>query len=105
MHTKVASTLLVLVALAAAVAAQSTKIFVTGLVKRPGSYLFVEGMTAAKAIDAAGGFLHEGPASQYLEVARLIDGNLTRIAIKPDDLLQANDVLEIGQRVGPRPKG
>ena len=73
-------------------------VYVTGQVERPGSYPYVEGMTAIKAISLAGG-LTERAAEAEIKVRRKTDGGVEEtVPLRIHDLVQPNDVLQIPEK-------
>ena len=70
-------------------------VYVTGEVENPGSYPFIDGMTAIKAISVAGGITDKGAESQ-IKVTRKLSGGLqetTKLGIH--GILRPNDVLQV----------
>jgi protein involved in polysaccharide export with SLBB domain len=85
--------------------AQEPRVWVAGSVTSPGTYAYVEGMTAGDAIDKAGGIKHPD-FSSCTYVVRQVDGRRQRTAatrdtgVRPDDVV---DVLEVNDGGQTRP--
>ncbi|HTN44626.1 MAG TPA: SLBB domain-containing protein [Nitrospiria bacterium] len=69
-------------------------VYVTGEVKKPGSYLFDEQMTILKAITLAGG-LTDKAAPAKTEIIRKKEGKEDKIRVKMEDPLQPEDVVVV----------
>lgn len=72
-------------------------VYVTGEVKKPGSYPYEKGMTVLKAITIAGGFTDKG-ASGRIKVVRKIAGKESVRKVTIDDDVEAEDVIIVPQR-------
>ena len=68
--------------------------YVSGQVNSPGSYALRPGMTVAQAIAKSGGVTESGNAKSVRTVR---DGK--KVKLKEADLVQAGDVLTIGERM------
>ncbi len=73
---------------------RTEQIHVVGEVKRPGSYPYEEGMTVLKALGLAGGATNQASLRRIV-VRRIQDGAELRVDAKPEDVLQAEDVVEV----------
>ncbi|MBI3596541.1 MAG: SLBB domain-containing protein [Nitrospirae bacterium] len=73
-------------------------VYVTGEVRKPGSYPYEEGMTVIKAISLAGG-LTERAADGKIKVTRKEQGGEeTTLQVGIHDLIRANDVLQVAEK-------
>jgi polysaccharide export outer membrane protein len=73
-------------------------VYVTGEVRKPGSYPYEEGMTVIKAVSLAGG-LTEKAADGKMTVTRKEKGqNGTTLQIGTNDLLRPDDVLLVPEK-------
>ncbi len=73
-------------------------VYVTGEVRKPGSYPYEEGMTVIKAVSLAGG-LTEKAADGKMTVTRKEQGqNGTTLQIGTNDLLRPDDVLLVPEK-------
>jgi polysaccharide export outer membrane protein len=73
------------------------KFFVQGAVRNPGYYVLDPGMTVQQAIVLAGG-LNERGSDRGITVTRLVNGRQTEVAVRLDDKVQPNDVIQIRNR-------
>lgn len=69
-------------------------VYVTGEVRKPGSYPYEAGMTVLKAITLAGG-LTDKAASARTQIIRKTEGKETTIRVKMEDSIQPEDVIVI----------
>lgn len=69
--------------------------YILGEVKKPGSYPYVEGMTAINAVALAGGFTYRARESQLL-ITRA--GTAEKQRASPDTVLLPGDIVEIPER-------
>ena len=69
--------------------------YILGEVKKPGSYPYVEGMTAINAVALAGGFTYRARESQLL-ITRA--GSSEKQRASPDTVLLPGDIVEIPER-------
>ena len=91
------------------VTATSTQFFfISGEVKRPGSYPVTSGLTVLKAVSVAGGLTKFGGKGKVEILRKLADGSNQRIKVdlgdiergkKPDIPLQPEDIIKVGKRV------
>jgi polysaccharide export outer membrane protein len=73
-------------------------VYVTGEVRKPGSYPYEEGMTVIKAVSLAGG-LTERAADGKIKVTRKEQGGEeTTLQVGIQDLIRANDVLQVAEK-------
>lgn len=73
--------------------------FVTGQVRNPGPYLLEGDVTVAKALSMAGGVSERGSRSR-IRITRVVNGKqLVVKTVKPDDLVQPGDSLEVLTRL------
>lgn len=69
-------------------------VHVIGQVVRPGSYPYEDGMSILKAITLAGGVNNKGNANKVY-IKRIVNNRMQRIKSKPEDLIKADDILEV----------
>jgi polysaccharide export outer membrane protein len=69
-------------------------VYVTGEVKKPGSYLYDDQMTILKAITLAGG-LTDKAAPAKTEIIRKTGGKEDKIRVKMEDPLQPEDIVVV----------
>jgi len=69
-------------------------VYVTGEVKKPGSYLYDDQMTILKAITLAGG-LTDKAAPKRTEIIRKTDGKEATIRVKMEDSILPEDVIVV----------
>jgi len=91
------------------VTATSTQFFfISGEVKRPGSYPVTGGLTVLKAVSVAGGLSKFGGKSKVEILRKTSDGRTKRIKVdlgdieggkKPDVPLESQDIIKVGKRV------
>jgi len=91
------------------VTATSTQFFyISGEVKKPGSYPITAGLTILKAVSVAGGLTKFGGKSKVEILRKQQDGASRRIRVdlediergkKPDVPLEAEDIVKVGKRV------
>lgn len=91
------------------VTATSTQFFfISGEVKRPGSYPVTAGLTVLQAVSVAGGLSKFGAKGKVEILRKTSDGNTERIKVdlediengkKPDVPLRAEDIIKVGKRV------
>jgi polysaccharide export outer membrane protein len=70
--------------------------FVLGEVNKPGTYKLEEGMTVTKAISVAGGFT-ERASKGKVKIVREQDGKQVSHRAKTNELVQAQDIIEVPQ--------
>jgi len=68
--------------------------FVLGEVNKPGTYRLEEGMTVTKAISVAGGFTDKA-SKDKVKIVREQDGKQESHRAKPNELVQAQDIIEV----------
>ena len=71
--------------------------YVTGAVARPGVFRYEPGMTVLQALTLAGGVTARGSEGRT-KVIRIEGGKKTEQKVKPTDLLQPEDRLEVPER-------
>lgn len=71
-------------------------IFVTGEVKRPGSYAYQPGLTVFKAVTLTGGF-SERAARNKLYLVREGQSQDRRIRVNPDDVVNPGDTVIVAE--------
>ena len=91
------------------VTASSTKFFyISGEVKKPGSYPVHAGLTVLKAVSLAGGLTKFGSKGKIEILRQRSDGGTDRIKVNlgdlergknPDVPLEAEDIIKVGKRV------
>ena len=72
--------------------------YITGEVRRQGSYRFADGLTFGRAIETAGGFTDRGDKTR-INVVRVVDGKTKRLAVKLEDRLLPDDVIQVARRL------
>ena len=77
---------------------KADRFFVTGFVRTPGSYTLEPNMTALQAISMAGGVTERG-SSGRLRVTRMVDGKRKDFDLKPTDIVQPGDTINVRQRL------
>lgn len=74
------------------------RIFVTGLVRSPGSYVLERKMTVLQAISTAGGVSERG-SNRRVRIVRIINGERKEFGAKPTDIVQPGDTIVVRQRL------
>lgn len=77
--------------------AKTRLFYIDGEVKSHGSYALTEGLTLRDAIATAGGLTDRADAGR-LTIYRAIDGKARRVAATLDDLVRADDVIDVPTR-------
>jgi polysaccharide export outer membrane protein len=73
-------------------------IYISGMVRNSGSYVLDPGMTVQQAIALAGG-LNDRGSDRRITIARMVNNKRVVLKAKLTDVVQANDTIEIGQRL------
>jgi polysaccharide export outer membrane protein len=76
---------------------RAAQVYVTGAVARPGGFRYEPGMTVLQALTLAGGVTARGSEGRT-KVIRIEDGEKTEQKVKPTDVLQPEDRLEVPER-------
>jgi polysaccharide export outer membrane protein len=76
---------------------RAAQVYVTGAVTRPGTFRHEPGMTVLQALTLAGGVSARGSEGRA-KVVRIEDGKKTERKVKPTDLLEPEDRLEVPER-------
>jgi polysaccharide export outer membrane protein len=76
---------------------RAAQIYVTGAVARPGVLRYEPGMTVLQALTLAGGVTARGSEGRT-KVIRIEDGEKVERKVKPTDVLQPEDRLEVPER-------
>jgi polysaccharide export outer membrane protein len=76
---------------------RAAQIYVTGAVARPGVLRYQPGMTVLQALTLAGGVTPRGSEGRA-KVIRIEDGEKVEHKVKPADVLQPEDRLEVPER-------
>jgi polysaccharide export outer membrane protein len=76
---------------------RAAQVYVTGAVARPGGFRYEPGMTVLQALTLAGGVTARGSEGRT-KVIRIEDGEKTERKVKPTDVLQPEDRLEVPER-------
>lgn len=76
---------------------RAAQVYVTGAVARPGSFRYEAGMTVLQALTLAGGVTARG-SEGGTRVVRIEDGKKVKRKVKPTDVLQPEDRLEVPER-------
>lgn len=81
------------------IVAPSEKVYVTGEVIRPGSYLYEDSLSLQKAITLAGGFTEKAERNR-LTVLRRTNGHEESVVVAPDSVMLPDDMIVVaeGQR-------
>ncbi|WP_447987249.1 SLBB domain-containing protein [Nitrospira sp. Nam74] len=81
------------------IVAPSEKVYVTGEVVRPGSYLYEAGISLQKAITLAGGFTEKAERN-HLTVLRHANGGEEAVPVTPESVMLPDDMIVVpeGQR-------
>ena len=74
------------------------RFFVTGFVRKPGSYVMSANLTVKQAIDISGGLMERG-STRGLRILRKVDGKDVEIAVGMDDLVLPNDTIRVRQKL------
>jgi polysaccharide biosynthesis/export protein len=77
---------------------EAQRFYIQGQVRNPGNYVLEPGMTIEQAIALAGGLTERG-STRGLSSTRLINGKRTEMSLKLDDKVQANDTIQVKQRL------
>jgi polysaccharide export outer membrane protein len=76
---------------------RAAQVYVTGAVARPGTFRHEPGMTVLQALTLAGGVSARGSEGRT-KVIRIEDGQKTERKVKPTDVLEPEDRLEVPER-------
>jgi polysaccharide export outer membrane protein len=76
---------------------RAAQVYVVGAVARPGGFRYEPGMTVLQALTLAGGVTARGSEGRT-RVIRIVDGKKVRKKVKPTDVLQPEDRLEVPER-------
>ena len=76
---------------------RAAQVYVTGAVARPGTFRHEPGMTVLQALTLAGGVSARGSEGRA-KVIRIEDGKKTERKVKPTDVLEPEDRLEVPER-------
>ncbi len=76
---------------------RAAQVYVTGAVIRPGAFRYEPGMTVLQALTLAGGVAARG-SEGGTRVVRIVDGKKVKRKVKPTDVLQPEDRLEVPER-------
>ncbi len=76
---------------------RAAQVYVTGAVARPGAIRYEPGMTVLQALTLAGGVAARG-SEGGTRVVRIVDGKKVKRKVKPMDILQPEDRLEVPER-------
>ncbi len=76
---------------------RAAQVYVTGAVARPGTFRYEPGMTVLQALTLAGGVSARGSEGRT-KVIRIEDGKKTERKVKPTDVLEPEDRLEVPER-------
>jgi polysaccharide export outer membrane protein len=77
--------------------APAQRFYIAGQVRNPGFYVLEPGMTVQQAIALAGGLTERG-SNRGVTATRLVGGKAVDVPIKLDDLVRANDTVNVRQR-------
>lgn len=76
---------------------RASQVYVTGAVLRPGAFRYEPGMTVLQALTLAGGVAPRG-SEGGTRVVRIVEGKRVKEKVKPTDLVQPEDRLEVPER-------
>jgi polysaccharide export outer membrane protein len=76
---------------------RAAQVYVLGAVARPGGFRYEPGMTVLQALTLAGGVTARGSEGRT-KVIRIVDGKKVEKKVKPTDVLEAEDRLEVPER-------
>lgn len=71
--------------------------YIVGEVSRPGSYAYVNGMTAINAVALAGGFTYRADEDGF-EIKRNVNGTTDVVDAGPETPIQPGDVITVDER-------
>ena len=71
--------------------------YIVGEVSKPGSYAYVNGMTALNAVALAGGFTYRADEDDF-EIKRTVDGKVSEMDAGPETEVQPGDVITVDER-------
>lgn len=71
--------------------------YIVGEVSKPGSYAYVNGMTAINAVALAGGFTYRADEDDF-EIKRTANGKTGVVDAGPETLIQPGDVITVDER-------
>jgi polysaccharide biosynthesis/export protein len=77
---------------------EAQRFYIQGQVRNPGNYVLEPGMTIEQAIALAGGLTERG-STRGLASTRMVNGKRTEIPLKLEDKVQANDTIQVKQRL------
>lgn len=72
-------------------------VYVTGEVKKPGSYLYDGQMTILKAITLAGGFTDKAASGRTKVIRKQANGREATIRVKMEDPLEPEDIIVVAE--------
>jgi polysaccharide export outer membrane protein len=74
------------------------RFFISGLVKRPGSYKWSAGTTVSQAIVMVGG-LTEGGNARRIRIGRVVNGKTVEVSAQLGDAILPNDEIKIQRKM------
>ena len=74
------------------------RFYVSGFVKRPGTYRLPAGTTVSQAIAQAGGLTDIG-TERRVKVGRVVNGKIVETAVQPGDRVLPNDEIRVPRRM------
>ena len=74
------------------------RVYVSGFVKQPGSFVIRPGMTVRQAIAEAGGISDRG-STRGIKIIRKVEGKEVEIDVEMSDLVRPNDTIRVRQRL------
>lgn len=75
------------------------RIYVSGMVKTPGSYVMRPGMTVRQAITEAGGLTERGSTRGLKIIRKDTNGKEVEVDAQMSDILRPNDIIRVRQRL------
>ena len=76
---------------------KKSNFFITGEVKKTGSFDWEKNLTIRQALSLAGGVSKSGAESR-INIIRLVKGREVTLKVNMEDLVEANDVIDVPQR-------
>jgi polysaccharide biosynthesis/export protein len=74
------------------------RFYIQGYVRNPGYYVLNTGMTVEQAVALAGG-LNERGTFRGISVTRVVNGRTEKIDLRREDKVEADDVINVSQRM------
>jgi polysaccharide export outer membrane protein len=78
---------------------EAERFYVSGFVRTPGTYVLKPNMTVEQAVAVAGGLTERGTFRRLKIIRKDKNGKETEIKAKTTDLVRANDIIKVSQRL------